>query len=165
MKTHDPSDEALTTRSLLSLNFRTENPSPGQNVLSWEGKLEQIANQPLSLSIIAQFQAVEAKKEEEEEEGGIGGLFGALARQGAEKRKAKTEKMVTYNAILKAGEEVLASGKSSPDKGAITRIVLQIKFEALGEALSECERVLFEKSESQKEPPLFQRHALLISGN
>ncbi len=164
--TFDPSDGALKTRVWLTLDIRAGNSQAEGTVLSWEGMLEEIANRPLSLSLIAQFQAAEAEKEEEEEEGGVAGLFGALSGKGTEKKKSKTEKIMTYNATLMAGKEVLANEKFWPDKkGEMTRVALKIKFEGLGEVVSACERILFERTERKKEPPLFQRHAILISGH
>jgi len=166
-KTYDPSDAALKTEAALSLEVRTERSPSGRNVLSWEGMLEQVADQPLSLSIVARFERAGGKGEEEgeEEEAGIGGLFGGLSGKSAGKKKGKTEKIPAYHAVLNLGEEVLVGEKFLLEEGAVTRIALRLKFESSGATVSECERVLFERSERRREPPLFQRHAILISAN
>jgi hypothetical protein len=166
--TFDPADEALKTRVSISLEYREGNDQEDQSALSWEGNLEEIANQPLSLTILAEFQNADAQEgnKEEEEGGAVGGVFGGLGGGGRSKaKKSQAGEKIFYNAALKVEDENISEGEFTPERGDITRVVLKMKFEARGEVVSECERLLFEKTEFSSQPPIFQRHAILISGS
>jgi len=67
-------------------------------------------------------------------------------------------------ASLSAGEDSLAGGEVAAREASETRLNLGIKFESLGEVVSDVERPLNETAD-RAEAPLFQRHALLITGD
>jgi hypothetical protein len=157
-----PSDGALKTRVSIVLEYTAADSGELQPVLSWEGKLEEVANQAVSLTVVSKFMA---KAEESEDEQGAGGVFGALGGQTSKKKKAGAGETVSYNAALMLNGEALAGGQASPGKDGIHRLVIRMKFESLGEVVSESERVLFEKTETEAEAPIFQRHAILIAPN
>ncbi|MBN2409124.1 MAG: hypothetical protein JXE07_05250 [Candidatus Aminicenantes bacterium] len=169
-ESHDPSDESLKTWAWVSLESTAGDSGEPESVFSWDGPMEEVAKQPLSLAIVAEFQGVssgeEEEEEEEEEEGGAaGGLFGALGGRTSQPKKDKAEEKVLYNAALTIGGEEAAEGRFSAEKEPISRLVLKLRFESLGEIVSQSERILFEKAGKESEPPLFQRHAILIAGN
>jgi hypothetical protein len=158
-----PSDGALKTRVSIVLEYSAADSGELQPVLSWEGKMEEAANQPLSLTVVAKFQ--KAAEEGEEEEGGGAGVFGALGGQSSRKKKSQAGETVSYSAALTLNGDTLADGQASPGKAGLNSLVLKLKFESLGEVVSESERVLFEKTETEAEAPIFQRHAILIAPN
>jgi hypothetical protein len=168
INTFEPSDVALKTRVSIVLEKTQGDSGEAQPILSWEGPLEEVANQPISLSVVAEFQKAEAeeRKEEEEEGGAVGGVFGGLGgRKKTESKKGTAGEKIIYNAALTVRGEGVADGKFGPEKQPIARLALRMKFESLEEVVSESERILFERSERKDEPPLFQRHAVLITGN
>ncbi len=67
-------------------------------------------------------------------------------------------------ASLSAGEDSLAEGEVAAGEGRRNRLSLRLKFESLGEVVSDVERPLFETAD-RADAPLFQRHALLITGD
>jgi hypothetical protein len=163
INTFDPSDEALKTGVSVILECaaaRSEEPEP---VLSWEGNMEEVANQAVSLTVVAEFRKTGDEGEEETE--GSGGVFGALGGQSPKKKKGRTGAADSYNAALTVGGEGVAEGQFLPQQGGIGRLALKVKFETLDEVVCESERVLFEKTESQAGPPIFQRHAILVAPN
>jgi hypothetical protein len=161
--TFEPTDEALKTRVSIVLEYTEADFGEPQPVLSWEGKMEEVANQPLSLTVVAEFQ--KAAEESEEEDEAAGGVFGALGGESSKKKKGETRETVSYNAALMLSGEGAADGQFSPGKGEIARLVLKMKFESLDEVVSESERILFERTEKRAEAPIFQRHAILIAPN
>jgi len=161
--TFDPSDEALKTKISIVLEYASADSGELQPVLSWDGKMEEAANQPLSLTIVAKFQ--KSAEESEEEAGGVGGVFGGLGGESSKKKKTQAGETVSYNAALTVKGEGVADGQFSPEKGQIKKLVIRMKFESLDEVVSESERVLFEKTGTDTEPPIFQRHAILIAPN
>ena len=163
INTFEPADEALKTGVTIVLEYTAADSEEPQAVLSWEGKLEEAANQPVSLTVVAQFQ--KAAEESEEEAEGAGGVFGALGGQSSKKKKAQAGETVSYNAALTVSGEGAADGQFSPEKGEIYKLSLKVKFESLNEVVSESERILFERTEKKAEAPIFQRHAILIAPN
>ena len=161
--TFEPTDEALKTRVSIVLEYTGADSGETQAVLSWEGKMEEVANQPLSLTVVAEFQ--KAAEESEEEEEGAGGVFGALGGETSKKKKGEASESVSYNAALTVSGEGVADGQFSPGKGEIDRFILKMKFESLDEVVSESERILFERTERKAEAPIFQRHTILIAPN
>jgi hypothetical protein len=162
--TFEPSDEALKTGVSIVLECTEADSGEPQQVLSWEGKMDKVANQPLSLTVVAKFQKAAAEESEEEDEG-AGGVFGALGGESSKTKKGTAGDKVTYNAALTVRGDGLVDGQFSPEKGEIAKLVLKIKFESLGEVVSESERILFEKTAKNVEAPIFQRHAILIAPN
>jgi hypothetical protein len=167
-ETFEPSDEALKTRVSIVLESTEGDSGEPQPVLSWEGSLEEVANQPVSLSVVAEFQKADAEqeKEDEEEGGAVGGVFGGLGggKKAKPKKSAAGEKVI-YNAVLTVRGEGVADGQFGLEKKPVSRLALQMKCETQDEVVSEAERILFEKTERSGELPLFQRHAILITGN
>lgn len=161
--TFQPSDDALRTRVSIILEYVREDSGEPQPVLSWEGLMEDVANAPVSLSIVAEF--LKSTEEREEEAEGVGGIFGALGGQRSKQEKDETVKTVGYNAVLTVRGEEAAEGQILPGKDGVARISLKVKFESLGELISESERIIFERTEDSSEVPLFQRHAILIAPN
>lgn len=66
---------------------------------------------------------------------------------------------------LMVGEDSLADGEAAASEGPETRLSLRVRFESLGEVVSDNGRVLFEPATGGGDTPLFQRHALLITGD
>jgi len=162
--TFKPSNEALKTRVSIALEYTEADSGEPQPVLIWKGKMEEVANQPVSLSILAEFQKAAVEDGEEEEET-AGGVFGALGRESSKKKKGQAGEGVSYNAALIISGQGVADGKCSPEKSLISKLVLKMKFESLDEVVSESERILFERTAGDAEMPLFQRHAILIAPN
>lgn len=66
---------------------------------------------------------------------------------------------------LMAGEDSLADGEVTAAERVSTRLMLQVKFVSLGQTVSEAERILFDAAVGGNDAPLFQRHALLLTGD
>jgi hypothetical protein len=162
--TFGPSDDVLKTRLSIVLEYTGAESGELQPFLTWEGKMEEVADQPVSLTVVAEFQKATAEESEEEDEG-ADGVFGALGRASSKKKKGQAGEGVSYNAALIVSGQGMAGGKHSPEKGMISKLVLKMKFESLDEVVSESERILFERTAGNAEMPLFQRHAVLITGN
>ena len=162
-ETYDPADESLRTRLTVSLECEVGDSGEPESVLSWEGGMEEVANQPLSLSIVAEFQPV--AQEEEEEGEATGGVFGALGGKTSKSNKSQAGETTVYNAALTVRGEGIADGRIAPDGEPVSQLVLRFKFESGDEVISESERLLFKKTGKDGVPPLFQRHAILITGN
>jgi len=165
-RTYDPGDEALATRVFIAVEFTAGDSGRPQPVLDWEGPMKELANRALSLGITARFEKAEAKEEEEEESGGgIGGLFGSLSGKKAEERKPASGERAFLTASLTLGDEELAGGEIDPGDEPVNGISLKIKIENLGLTVSESERALYELESEEDKPPLFERHAILITGD
>jgi hypothetical protein len=165
---YEPTDEALSARVSITVEYSEGASDEPQSVLAWDGPMADIANRPLSLSVVTEYTkaAPEAKEDKEEEAGGVGGLFGGLSGQSSGKKKAAgVEVKAVFNAALTVAGESLADGQVSAGKGPAARLSLKVKIESLGHVVSECERALFETTPNRREAPLFQRHAILVTGN
>jgi len=167
-ETYEPSDEALSARVSIAIEYKEGDSGEPQTVLSWDGMMGDVANRPLSLSVVTEYTkaAPEAKEDKEEEAEGVGGLFGGLSGQSSGKKKAAgVEVKAVFNAALTVAGESLADGHVTAGKGPAVRLSLKVKIESLGEVVSESERVLFKTTANEPDAPLFQRHAILITGN
>jgi hypothetical protein len=167
-ETYEPSDEALSARVSIAIEYKEGDSGEPQTVLSWDGMMGDVANRPLSLSVVTEYTkaAPEAKEDKEEEAEGVGGLFGGLSGQSSGKKKAAgVEVKAVFNAALTVAGESLADGQVTAGKGPAVRLSLKVKIESLGEVVSESERVLFKTTANEPDAPLFQRHAILITGN
>ena len=167
-ETYEPSDEALSARVSIAIEYEEGDSGEPQTVLSWDGMMGDVANRPLSLSVVTEYTkaAPEAKEDKEEEAEGVGGLFGGLSGQSSGKKKAAgVEVKAVFNAALTVAGESLADGHVTAGKGPAVRLSLKVKIESLGEVVSESERVLFKTTANEPDAPLFQRHAILITGN
>lgn len=173
-------DDDLLPELTISLNVEkgdfeesgVNNPET-RTILEWQGTIQEAVNQPVSLTITANFRSIQ---EEEKESGLHGGLLGALSGKSSKEKKEKEQELeIIYEAILMINEEDKDDGRfsqiipASPDQeteeGAITRVWLHFRIENLGKKEFETERILFEKLEDDEIPPLFQRHSILITGN
>jgi len=167
-ETYEPSNEALSARVSIAIEYEEGDSGEPQTVLSWDGMMGDVANRPLSLSVVTEYTkaAPEAKEDKEEEAEGVGGLFGGLSGQSSGKKKAAgVEVKAVFNAALTVAGESLADGQVSAGKGPAVRLSLKVKIESLGEVVSESERVLFKTTANEPDAPLFQRHAILVTGN
>jgi len=153
----------LKTGVTIVLEYTAADSEEPQAVLSWEGQLEETANRPVSLTVVAEFR--KAAEEEEKEDEGAAGVFGALGGQSSKKKKGQAGEIVSYNAALTVSGEGVTEGQFTPEKGKIGELSLKIKFASLNEVVSESERILFERTEKKAEAPIFQRHAILIAPN
>jgi hypothetical protein len=107
----------------------------------------------------------EAKEKEEEAGGGVGGLFGGLSGGTSAKKKPAGDAESYLKISLMAGEESLAEGEAPGAEGAEIFLNLGIKFESLGEVVSSPGSVFYKAAVGRADAPLFQRHALLITGD
>ncbi len=158
-------DEVYPT---MKISLSIEKGGKREDVLMLEQKLQDMANQPVTLSISTSFQE---SKEEASSGGTLGGAFGGLSR-GASGKKGLTAE---YLARLKIKEGMEVSGKfeekipekskTVADKDSINRVWINFNLILNGKTILETERVLFEKFRKKDEFPLFQRHSILISGN
>jgi hypothetical protein len=171
-QTYEPTDEALSARVSLTVEYSQGASGAPQSVLAWDGPMADIANRPLSLSVMTEYakaapESKEDKDEKADESGGLGGgLFGGLGGQSSKPKKSSGEEAkAALKTTLTAGDESLAAGDVAIGKGPDTRLNLKVKIESLGQVVSESERALFETTASRRDAPLFQRHAILITGN
>jgi len=166
--TYDPADEALGVKVSLSVSRRVISGGTAESVLSWDGMLAEVVNKPVSLTVMTEYRGGEAEAKEKEEEagGGVGGLFGGLSggTSGAKKKPAGgTEAYLKVS--LMADEDSLADGEAAAADGTEILLNLGIKFESLGEVVSNPGSVFFKAVVGRADAPLFQRHALLITGD
>jgi len=172
-ETYEPTDEALSARVSIAIEYSQGASGEPQSVLGWDGPISDIANRPLSLSVMTEYTQVAPEEkgeveEKEDESGGLGGLFGGVGGGGKSPAKKKSPAAGTKGAFklaLTVDDESLASGEAAVGKGLDTRLNLKVKIENLGQVVSESERVLFKTTANEPDAPLFQRHAILITGN
>jgi hypothetical protein len=164
-ESYDPADETLTASVSFVLDYTEGGSAEPQAVLSWEGGMNDVADKPLSLVLVAEFKAAAASEDEEEGGGAAGGVFGGLGGGSRAKKKPSGQVETFYNAALTVGGDTLEEGQIAAGKKPIAQIGFQVKVESLGEVVSESRRVLYESSGRASEPPLFQRHAILITGS
>ena len=149
------------------------NNSESQTILKWQGTIQEISNQPVSLVIMADFRSIQ---EEEKENGLHKGLLGGLSGSSSRAKEEKTKELeVSYQAnLMIKGEDkgrgcfsqiIPISPDERVDEETITRVWLHFKVENLGEKVLETERILFEKLQDADTPALFQRHSILITAN
>jgi len=155
----------------MKISLSIEKGGKREDVLMLEHKLQDMANQPVTLSISTSFQE---SKEEASSGGTLGGAFGGLSR-GASGKKGKKGLTAEYLARLKIKDGMEVSGKFEekiPEKSktvagkdSLSRVWINFCLSLNGKPLLETERVLFEKLREKDEFLLFQRHSILISGN
>jgi len=140
-----------------------------ESVFEWDGTLQEVANRPLNLKILANIQAVE-----EEGENPMAGMLGGLGGQkSTDKSKKSKQKNVEYMASLHLADDELDYGSFSQtvtdeeEEAAeeITKIALHFKMENRDGEPMEVERILFEKGTKDQMPYYFQRHSILITGS
>ncbi len=156
----------------MMISMSVEKDETREDVLVMKENLQNLTNQPITLSISTSFQ--ESEEEKQSGGGSPGGVFGGLSRSTSGKKKAKGLEAI-YKAELKIGEgievkgefkeEIPESPKNAPVKGSINRVWLNFRLMAEGKVLLESERILFEKIQDTDELPLFQRHSILFAPN
>jgi hypothetical protein len=166
-ESHDPADEALWVKVSLYVRRRVGASSDPEPVLEWNGTLAEVANKAVSLTVMTEYRGGEAEAKEKEEEagGGVGGLFGGLSGGTSAKKKPAGDAEAYLKVSLMAGEENLAEGEAAGAEGAEIFLNLGIKFESLGEVVSNPGSVFYKAAVGRADAPLFQRHALLITGD
>jgi len=165
---YDPADEALGVKVSLSVSRREIPGGRTESVLSWDGMLAEVVNKPVSLTVMTEYRGGEAEAKEKEEEagGGVGGLFGGLSGGTSEAKKKPAGGAEAYLKItLMTGEDSLAEGEVAAEEGSEAHLILKVKFESLGEVVSGTDRDLFKAAVGRTDAPLFQRHALLVTGD
>jgi len=135
-ETLDPADESLGTRVSVAIDSGDGGSEEPESILAWDGGIGDVAGKPLALVLSAEFD-----------------------------KTADGETRTSYNAALTAGGESLADGRIDAGESRIGRITLRVRFECLDEVISESVRILYAATGKASEPPLFQRHALLITGD
>ena len=144
-----------------------------QTILEWQGTLEEVANLPVSLTLMANFKST---SQGDEEQGSGGALFSVFGGVTSKTEKAEEEgKELTYRAELFLKEvieeegqfsQILAPPEEEKIEGPIiTKVWLQFVLQKADEPTMEIERILFEKHQKDDRPSLFQRHSILITGN
>ncbi len=144
-ESHDPADEALGVKVSLSVSRREISGGTAESVLSWDGTLAEVVNKPVSLTVMTEYRGGEAEAKEKEEEagGGVGGLFGGLSGGTSAKKKPAGAAEAYLKVSLMAGEESLAEGEAAGAEGAEILLNLGVKFESLGEVVSNPGSVFF----------------------
>jgi hypothetical protein len=160
-ETYEPTDEALSARVSIAVEYSQAASGEAQSVLSWDGPISDIANRPLSLSVMTEYtqgaaEEKEAVEEKEDESGGLGGLFGGDSGGGqssAKKKSPAASMKGAFKVALTVDDESLASGEAAVGKGPDTRLNLKLRIENLGQVVSESERALFETTASRRQNP------------
>jgi len=155
----------------MMISLSVEKGGTREDILMLEQKLQDMVNQPVTLSISTSF---EESEEEESGGGNVQSPFGGLS-EGASGKKAKKGLVAIYQADLKIKDGMETSGefkekfpdpkKKAPEGEAVSRVWLTFRLTFDLKPLLETERILFEKHQEEDEFPLFQRHSILITGN
>jgi len=144
-----------------------------QTILEWQGTLEEVANLPVSLTLIANFKSTSRTEEKQGSGGAPFSLFGGGA---SKTEKAEEEgKELTYRAELFLEEVMEEEGQFSQilappeeekiEEPIIAKVWLQFVVQKPDEPEMKIERILFEKNQKDDRPSLFQRHSILVTGN
>jgi len=146
-----------------------------QTILEWQGTLEEVANLPISLTLMANFKSTSRKDEEQSSGGTPFSLFGGGTSETEEEEAEEEGKELTYRAELFLEEVIEEAGQFSQilappeeekiEKPIITKVWLQFILQKPDEPEMKIERILFEKQQKDDRPSLFQRHSILVTGN
>jgi len=144
-----------------------------QTILEWQGTLEEVANLPISLTLMANFKSTSRKDEEQDSGGTPFSLFGGGTSETEEEEEEDIE--LTYQAELFLEEvieeegqfsQILAPPEEEKIEGPIiAKVWLQFELQKPDEPTMKIERILFEKHQKDDRPSLFQRHSILVTGN
>ncbi|HBY57398.1 MAG TPA: hypothetical protein DEG96_06000 [Candidatus Atribacteria bacterium] len=144
-----------------------------ETILEWQGKLEEVANLPISLTLIANFKSTSQEDGKQGSGGTPFGLFGGATSETEEEEEESIE--LTYRAELFLGEVIEEEGQFSQilappeeekiERSIITKVWLQFVLQKPDEPTMEIERILFEKHQKDDRPSLFQRHSILVTAN
>jgi hypothetical protein len=154
------------------ISMSVEKDSEREDVLKVEEKLQNLVNQPVTLSVSSRFQ--ESEEKGQSGGGSPGGVFGSLSRSTSGKKKTEGLEVI-YKAKLKIGkgtevsgefrEKIPESQKNASAQDSIKRVWLNFRLIQDGKIILESERILFEKIRVTDEFPLFQRYSILVSAN
>ncbi len=144
-----------------------------QTILEWQGTLEEVANLPISLTLMANFKSASQTEEEQDSGSTPFSVFGGAT---SETEKAEEEGVeLTYRAELCLEEVMEEEGQFSQilappeeekiEKPMITKVWLQFVLQKPDEPEMKIERILFEKHQKDDRPSLFQRHSILVTAN
>lgn len=147
-----------------------------QTILEWQGTLEEVANLPVSLTLMANFKSTSRGEEEQGSGGTLFNVFGGVTSETEEEEKESAECIeLTYRAELFLEEVIEEEGQFSQiltppeeekiDRPIITKVWLQFVLQKPDEPTMKIERILFEKHQKEDRPSLFQRHSILVTGN
>jgi len=148
-----------------------------QTILEWQGTLEEVANLPISLTLVANFKSTSQRDEEHDSGGTLFNVFGGVTSETEEEEEEDTEegKELTYRAELFLEDVIEEEGQFSQilappeeekiERPIITKVWLQFVLQKPDEPTMKIERILFEKHQKDDQPSLFQRHSILITGN
>ncbi|TET09842.1 MAG: hypothetical protein E3J83_01465 [Candidatus Atribacteria bacterium] len=144
-----------------------------QTILEWQGTLEEVANLPISLTLMANFKSTSQRDEEQDSGGTLFNVFGGVTSETEEEEEEGIE--LTYRAELFLEEVIEEEGQFSQilapteeekiERSIITKVWLQFVLQKPDEPTMKIERILFEKHQKEDRPSLFQRHSILITGN
>jgi len=145
-----------------------------QTILEWQGTLEEVANLPISLTLMANFKATSQTTKKEQDSGIT--PFSVFGGATSETEKAEEEgRELTYRAELYLEEVIKEEGQFSQilalpgeekiEKPIIAKVWLQFVLQKPEEPDMKIERILFEKHQKDDRPSLFQRHSILVTAN
>ena len=144
-----------------------------QTILEWQGTLEEVANLPISLTLMANFKSTSQTEEKQDSGGTPFSLFGGGTSETEEEEEEGKE--LTYRVELFLEEVIKEEGQFSQilappeeekiEKPIITKVLLQFVLQKPDEPAMKIERILFEKHQKDDRPSLFQRHSILVTGN
>lgn len=144
-----------------------------QTILEWQGTLEEVANLPISLTLMANFKSTYQRDEEQDSGGTLFNVFGGVTSETEEEEEEGIE--LTYRAELFLEEVIEEEGQFSQilappeeekiERPIITKVWLQFVLQKPDEPTMKIERILFEKHQKEDRPSLFQRHSILVTGN
>lgn len=144
-----------------------------QTILEWQGTLEDVANLPISLTLMANFKSTSQKDEVQDSVGTLFNVFEKIISETEEEEEEGVE--LTYRAELFLEEVIEEEGRFSQipappedekiERPIISKVWLQFVLQKPDEPTMKIERILFEKHQKDERPSLFQRHSILVTGN
>ena len=144
-----------------------------QTILKWQGTLEEVANLPISLTLMVNFESTSQRDEVQDSVGTLFNVFEKIISETEEEEEEGIE--LTYRAELFLEEVIEEEGQFSQilappeeekiERPIITKVLLQFVLQKPDEPAMKIERILFEKQQKDDRPSLFQRHSILITGN
>ncbi|HDP37262.1 MAG TPA: hypothetical protein ENN27_05340 [Candidatus Atribacteria bacterium] len=156
-------------------NFAEDNGdnSEVQTILEWQGTLDEVANLPISLTLLANFKSTSQIEEEQDSGRTPFSVFGGAT---SETEKVEEEGIeLTYRAELFLEEVIEEEGQFSQilappeeekiERKVIAKVWLQFVLQKPDEPDMKIERILFEKHQKDDRPSLFQRHSILVTAN
>jgi len=145
-----------------------------QTILEWQGTLEEVANLPISLTLMANFKSASQGDEVQDSVGTLFNVFGGVISETEEEEEEEGTEL-TYRAELFLEEVIEEEGQffqilapteeEKIERPIISKVWLQFVLQKPDEPAMKIERILFEKQQKDDRPSLFQRHSILITGN